>query len=147
MDEEVHCAPIMAATQRTVVERVDAFAVAFLILPSIAVTATAWRSMLLERYDVHVSVSEDMFEGACKFETQVKQLLQSTGACDLLQMTKHYNLYQLFLESCHHRESVGIQLLTLWAAFAACDTVHVEFRFVQFGMFLSVHICLCVLSH
>jgi hypothetical protein len=114
----------MAAAHRTIAECLDAFAISFLILPSIAGNGTTWRSMVIERYDSYLTVSEEMFEKARLFHDEVKHAARA-GSYNLRNLLQQHGLHDKFAACCDVQH--GIELLDAWVKFIACELVHAKF--------------------
>ena len=99
-------------TVRTSAEIVDAFAITYLLLPTLFPDYVSWCSRVLERYDMHVDTSEETFHRA-------KLLSRSTNSLELvIARTRDLEMLHLLCPLLHLLDEHSM-LLKIWLDFFA----------------------------
>jgi hypothetical protein len=120
-------------TPLTVVEVVDIFAVAMLVLHSVGISYSHWQRTVHDRYERRFQALEEQYmrgfnlhtrivlhTADCTSPQQVRQLLDSCAATAILQDTIQRNLTSSTLDSM---ESALLHLVD-WFAFVRSQIVH-----------------------
>jgi hypothetical protein len=103
--------------ERTSSEKVDVFAVSYIILPSVFLNHVAWAEVVRERYHTYLTVSNHVFSNASSLSQAV---FSGGGSFDTLSsvstLIEKHKLQPLFEQLCGSGEQVLV-FLACWLQF------------------------------